>query len=167
MSEVLLLAGLDTVKSQLSYVFYHLATTPGDREWIVREPEIIPSAVEEFLRAHNIVMGARQVARDTDFHGCPMKKDDMVLLSIQSATRDPRVFPDAAEVIIDRSPNRHIAFGASEHRCLGSHFARAEMKYALEEWHAAIPEYRLASDEPLMAHGGQCSLLELPLVWNV
>src|SRR5262249_50277626 len=70
MSEVLLLAGLDTVKSQLSYIFYHLATTPGDGEWIVCEPQIIPNAVEEFLRAHNIVMGARQVARDTDFHGC-------------------------------------------------------------------------------------------------
>ena len=68
-------------------------------------------------------------------------------------------------MIIDRSPNRHIAFGASEHRCLGSHFARAEMQIALQEWHAAIPDYRLASDDPLIAHGGQVSLMSLPLAW--
>ena len=46
-------------------------------------------------------------------------------------------------------------------------FARAELLYALQEWHAAIPDYEIASDEPLMAHGGQVSLLTLPLVWNV
>ena len=86
---------------------------------------------------------ARKVTHDVDFHGCPMKKDDMVLLSIQSATRDPRVFPDADQVIIDRRPNRHIAFGASAHRCLGSHLARAELQIAIEEWHRLIPEYRV------------------------
>ena len=109
---------------------------------------------------------ARKVTRDVDFHGCPMKKDDMVLLTIQAATRDPRVFPEPEEVIIDRQPNRHIAFGASEHRCLGSHLARAELQLAIEEWHGRHPRVRVASDEPLMAHGGQVSLLELPLAWK-
>ena len=91
----------------------------------------MPSAVEEFLRAYPIVSMARKVTQDIEFHGCPMKKDDMVLLTIQAATRDPRVFPDADQVLIDRSPNRHIAFGASEHRCIGSHLARAELRIAL------------------------------------
>ena len=85
---------------------------------------------------------ARKLTRDVDFHGCPMKKDQMVLLSIQSASRDPRMFPNPDEVIIDRSPNRHIAFGASEHRCLGSHLARAELQIAIDEWHELIPDYR-------------------------
>ena len=141
----LTLGSLDTLKSQLGWCMYHLATHPEDRRRIVVDPSLIPGAVEEFLRAYPIVSMARKLTQDYDFHGCPMKKDDMVLLSIQSATRDPRVFPDADEdVIIDRSPNRHIAFGASEHRCLGSHFARAELLYALEEWHAAIPDYEIA-----------------------
>jgi cytochrome P450 len=163
----LTLGSLDTLKSQLGWCMYHLATHPEDRRRVVESPGLIPGAVEEFLRAYPIVGMARKVTRDVDFHGCPMKKDDMVLLTIQAATRDPRVFPDADQVIIDRQPNRHIAFGASEHRCLGSHLARAEMKYALEEWHRAIPEYRVATDEPLMAHGGQVSLLSLPLAWDV
>ena len=149
--DTLTLGSLDTLKSQLGWCMYHLATHPEDRRRIVADPSLIPGAVEEFLRAYPIVSMARKLTQDYDFHGCPMKKDDMVLLSIQSATRDPRVFPEPEEVIIDRSPNRHIAFGASEHRCLGSHFARAELLYALEEWHAAIPEYEIASDEPL--HG--------------
>jgi cytochrome P450 len=95
-----------------------------------------------------------------------MKKGDMVLLSIQSATRDPEVFPDPAEVKLDRSPNRHIAFGASEHRCLGSHLARAELQIALQEWHQRIPEYRIAADTEVLAHAGQISLLTLPLTWG-
>jgi len=163
----LTLGSLDTLKSQLGWCMYHLATHPEDRRRIAADPSLIPDAVEEFLRAYPIVSMARKLTQDYDFHGCPRKKDEMVLLSIQSATRDPRVFPEPEDVIIDRSPNRHIAFGASEHRCLGSHFARAELLYALQEWHAAIPEYEIASEEPLMAHGGQVSLLTLPLVWNV
>jgi cytochrome P450 len=157
---------LDTTKSVLGWSFWHLATHPDDREWVVRDPGVIPSAVEEFLRAYPIVSMARKATKDIDFHGCPIKKDDMVLLSIQSATRDPQVFEEPEKVKLDRSPNRHIAFGASEHRCLGSHFARAELQIALEEWHRRIPNYRIADGEEVLAHGGQISLVNLPLAWD-
>ena len=163
----LTIGSLDTLKSQLGWCFYHLATHPDDRRRIVADPSLTAGAVEEFLRAYPIVSMARKLTRDVDFHGCPMKKDQMVLVSNQSACRDPRMFPNAAEVIIDRSPNRHIAFGASEHRCLGSHLARAELHVAIDEWHTLIPEYRLGTDEPLLAHGGQISLLKLPLAWDL
>jgi cytochrome P450 len=162
----LTLGSLDTLKSQLGWCVYHLATHPEDRQRLVAEPELVAGAVEEFLRAYPIVPMARKVTRDVDFHGCPMKKNDMVLLTIPAATRDPRQFPDADQVIIDRFPNRHIAFGASEHRCLGSHLARQELQAALREWHKLIPDYRLNSDDPPLAHGGQISLLSLPLAWG-
>jgi cytochrome P450 len=161
----LTLGSLDTLKSQLGWQMWHLATHPEDRARLVAEPNLIPSAVEEFLRAYPIVSMARKVTQDVDFHGCPMKKDDMVLLTIQAATRDPRVFPEPEKVLIDRSPNRHIAFGASEHRCIGSHLARADLQLAIEEWLRLIPDFEVATDEPLLAKGGQVSLLELPLVW--
>lgn len=163
----LTIGSLDTMKSQLGWCFYHLATYEDDRRRIVDDPSLTPSAVEEFLRAYPIVSMARKLTRDVEFHGCPMKKDQMVLLSIQSATRDPRMFPDPSDVVIDRQPNRHIAFGASEHRCLGSHLARAELRTAIDEWHKQIPDYRIGRSQPLMAHGGQISLLELPLTWEV
>jgi cytochrome P450 len=157
---------LDTTHSVLGWSFWHLATHPSDREWVVRDPGIIPSAVEEFLRAYPIVSMARKATKDVDFHGCPIKKDDMVLLSIQSATRDPQVFAEPDKVKLDRSPNRHIAFGASEHRCLGSHLARAELQIAVEEWHRRIPDYRIPEGEEVLAHGGQISLVNLPLTWD-
>jgi cytochrome P450 len=163
----LTLGSLDTLKSQLGWQLWHLATHPEDRARVVADPSLIPSAVEEFLRAYPIVSMARKVTRDVDFHGCPMKKDDMVLLTIQAATRDPRVFPEPETVVIDRSPNRHIAFGASEHRCLGSHLARTELRLAIEEWIRLIPEFHVDREEPLLAKGGQVCLLELPLAWSV
>jgi len=162
----LTLGSLDTLKSQLGWCFYHLATHPEDRRRLLAEPGLIPGAVEEFLRAYPIVPMARKLTADIDFHGCPMRKGDMVMLAYHSATRDPRQFPDADKVIIDRSPNRHIAFGASEHRCLGSHLARAELQTAIREWHALIPDYRLEGNVPPMAHSGQISLLNLPLAWS-
>jgi cytochrome P450 len=163
----LTIGSLDTLKAQLGWCFYHLATHDEDRKRLVASPELIPTAVEELLRAYPIISMARKLTRDVDFHGCPMKQDQMVLLSIQSATRDPRIFPHADEVIIDRQPNRHIAFGASEHRCLGSHLARAELAKAIEQWHEVVPEYGVATDDPLLAHGGQIALLRLPLAWDV
>lgn len=162
----LTLGSLDTLKSQLGWCFYHLAAHPGDRRRLIAEPELIPSAVEEFLRAYPIVPMARKVTRDIDFHGCPMRKGNMVMLTYPSATRDPREFPDADKVILDRFPNRHMAFGVSEHRCLGSHLARNEMQTAIREWHRLIPDYRLAGDEPPLAHHGQISLMSLPLAWD-
>ena len=163
----LTLGSLDTLKSSLGWQMWHLATHPEDAARLVADPSLIPSAVEEFLRAYPIVSMARKVTQDVDFHGCPMKKDQMVLLTIQAATRDPRVFPEPEKVLIDRNPNRHIAFGASEHRCIGSHLARADLRLAIEEWLRLIPEFEVDSDEPLMAKGGQVALLELPLRWPV
>lgn len=161
----LTLGSLDTMKSQLGWQLYHLGTHPDDLARVVADPSLIPSAVEEFLRAYPIVSMARKVTQDVDFHGCPMKKDDMVLLTIQAATRDPRVFPEPEQVLIDRSPNRHIAFGASEHRCLGSHLARAELRLAIEEWIRLIPDFEVEPGRDLLAKGGQVSLIQLPLVW--
>jgi len=154
---------LDTTKTAMSWSTWHFATHPSDREWVVRDPSIIPSAIEEFLRVYPVVSMGRKVTQDVDFHGCPMKKGDMVLLQIQAATRDPEVFEDPTTVKLDRSPNRHIAFGASEHRCAGSHLARAELAIAMQEWHSRIPTYRLADGAEITAHSSHIDIL--PLVW--
>ena len=68
----------------------------------------------------------------------------------------------------DRSAdNRHIAFGAGPHRCLGSHLARQELRIGLTEWHARIPHYRLADGATVQEHGGQIGLDNLPLRWDL
>jgi cytochrome P450 len=166
MCMVLVLAGLDTTKSQLGYNFHHLATHPEDRRRIVADPSLIPSAVEELLRFNAFVPPARKLKRDVEFEGCPMKTGQMVLMPLWSATRDPRAFEAADEVRIDRPANRHIAFGAGPHRCAGAHLARRELLIAMEEWHKRIPDYQLADGQPLVEHGWQCGLDNLPLTWS-
>ena len=102
------------------------------------------TALEELLRAYAPVTMARMVAEDFDFEGCPFKEGDWVLLPFPSANRDPEMFPDADQVILDRAVNRHSAFGLGIHRCLGSNLARMEMTVAIEEWLSRFPEFELA-----------------------
>jgi len=130
------------------------------------DPSVLPTAVEEFLRAFPIIQDGRKLARDVDFHGCPMKKGDMVQLTLASAMRDPRVFPNPDDVDLDREVNRHFSFAAGPHRCLGAHLARAEMTVALDVWHQRIPDYRLADDRPVLERGGAAGLVDLRLAWD-
>ncbi len=161
-----MLAGLDTTKSQLGFNFHHLATHPEDRRRLVEDPTGFPTAIEEMLRVFAFVPPARKLAADIDYEGCPMKKGQMVLMPLWSANRDGRVFPNATDVVLDRSPNRHIAFGAGPHRCAGSHLARRELLIAMEEWHTLIPDYEIDTTEPLVEHGWQLGLDALPLRWS-
>jgi cytochrome P450 len=165
--DVLILAGLDTMKCQLGYSFYHFATHPEDRRRIVADPDLVPSAVEEILRYYTIVTPGRKLTEDYEIDGCPMKKGQMVWLDLAMACRDPRAFPDADEFIIDRERNQHLAFAAGAHRCLGSHLARSEMVIALQEWHRRIPDYELDTTEALTEHGGQFGLNSLPIRWAI
>jgi cytochrome P450 len=157
-------AGLDTVTNELSYATWHLATHPEDRQRILDDPALIPFAIEEFLRYYAIVTPSRKAMADVVHHGCPIKKGDMVYLPLAAATRDPREFPEADRVVIDRSPNNHIAFGAGPHRCLGSHLARREMRIALEEWHKRIPSYEVPEGADVPEYiGVQMGIQSLPL----
>jgi cytochrome P450 len=165
---LLFMAGLDTVTCQLGWAFWHFATHDEDRKRLVADPTLIGPAVEELLRVYTIVRPGRKVTRDIDFHGCPMKKGDVVFLPLNAACRDPKAFPDADTFLIDRAANNHIAFGAGPHRCVGSHLARRELRIAIEEWHARIPEYRIAPGSHVREFGGsQLAIANLPLQWAV
>jgi cytochrome P450 len=165
MCVVLVMAGVETTSGQLGFMFQHLASHADQRRRLVDEPDLIPTAVEEFLRVHPIVLPGRKVTRDVDFHGCPMRKGDMVMLPIPAANRSPRVAERPTEVDFDRRGNRHIAFGMGPHRCLGIHLARRELATALRVWHELIPDYSLDGDGQLMERGGQLGLVSLPLRW--
>jgi cytochrome P450 len=162
----IMLAGLDTTRSALGFVFHHLATHAEHRRWLVEHPEAIPDAVEEFLRFYPLLLqSGRLVTTDIDFHGCPLRKGDVVWLGLASANRDPRQFDHADEFVLERQNNRHIAFGAGPHRCLGSHLARRELAIVLEEWLGQIPEFELGEGVDIRERGGQLMLKSVPLVW--
>ena len=152
---LLLIAGIDTTWSAIGSSLWHLATNPDDRKRLIAEPELIPTAVEEFLRAYAPVTMARLAAKDHELAGCPVKKDDWILLPFPAANRDPEAFDNADEVVLDRAKNRHSAFGLGIHRCLGSNLARLELRVALEEWLAAVPEFSLAEGTTVRWSTGQ------------
>ena len=164
---LLLIAGIDTTWSAIGASIWHLAGHPEDRERLVAEPELLPTAMEEFLRAYAPVTMARLVKDDFDFNGTPMKAEDWILLSFPAANRDPELFDDADQVIIDREVNRHSAFGLGIHRCLGSHLARLELRVALEVWLARYPDFSLADpDAVTWSHGQVRGPRALPLAVN-
>ena len=144
---LLLVAGIDTTWSAIGSSLWHLATHADDRRRLVNDPSLMPTAIEEFLRAYAPVTMARLVAKDHDFHGCPMKKDEWVLLPFPAANLDPAEFENADQVLIDRAENRHAAFGLGIHRCLGSNLARLELRVAVEEFVKRFPEFELAHGE--------------------
>jgi cytochrome P450 len=146
---LLLIAGIDTTWSAIGSCLWHLAQHAEDRRRLTAEPRLMASAIEEFLRAYAPVTMAREVIKETEIAGCPLKPGRMVLLSFPAANRDPAMFPDANQVIIDRTQNRHAAFGLGIHRCVGSNLARMEIGVALTEWLARIPEFRLDPDSPV------------------
>jgi cytochrome P450 len=152
---LLLIAGIDTTWSAIGSSLWHFAKTPGDLARLVREPELLPTAVEEMLRAYAPVTMARVVAKDVEIGGCPMKEGDWVLLPFPAANRDPEAFERADEVVIDREINRHSAFGLGIHRCVGSNLARMEVRVALEVFVERFPEFELADPSAVAWSVGQ------------
>ena len=152
---LLLIAGIDTTWSAIGASLWHLAKTPGDRRRLAAEPGLLPTAIEEFLRAFAPVTMARLVRDDVHWHGVDMKADDWILLSFPAANRDPAQFDRAGEVVIDREINRHAAFGLGIHRCLGSHLARMELRVALQVWLERIGDFTLADPSAVTWSAGQ------------
>ena len=161
------IAGLDTVSASLDCFFGYLCEHPEQRDLLVADPTLVPSAVEELLRWETPVGGIMRVAaEDTELLGCPISKGDMVSISLGSVDTDEVALPDAYEVRFDRAVNPHNAFGGGVHRCLGSHLARLELRVALREWHRRIPEYAVKDGHELVYTPAIRSLETFPMVFR-
>ena len=138
----LVAGGLDTTTSLVSWALHHLGTHPDDRRRLIDEPELLPTAVEEFLRhfSPNETL-SRTVTRDVDLGGRRLHAGDRVMTSWVSANHDEAVFERPDEILVDRSVNPHLAFGVGGHRCIGAHLARAEAEVMLRG--GARPSARL------------------------
>ena len=145
---LLFVAGLDTTAWAIRSSLWYLARNPGVQERLRREPDLIPAAAEEFLRTLSPVQAmARTCRADTEIGGHQIKAGDRVLLVFGAGNRDPESFDSPGEIQIDRQANRHLAFGAGIHRCLGSTLGRRELVVALEEFLAAMPGFSHAQPE--------------------
>jgi len=160
------LAGLDTVTASLDCMISYLAQHPDQRRRLAEDPSLIPHAVEEMLRWETPVQGViRIAAADSEIAGCPIPKGKVVSVVLGSANTDEQAWPDVDTIDFDRAENRHIAFGGGAHRCLGSHLARMELRVALEEWHRAVPDYRIRDGVELHYSQGLRAVENLELTW--
>jgi cytochrome P450 len=162
-----LLAGLDTVTATLGCNIAYLAANPDQRRRLVADSGLIDGAVEELLRWETPVTGVPRVLKqDLTLHGVEMKEGELVTLLLGASNIDDEEFGDAEDVDFARDRNRHLAFGAGAHRCLGSHLARMELRVAMEEWHKRIPNYEIKPGETPSYSAGIREVQYLPLVWS-
>ena len=167
MAVVLVLAGLDTTKSQLGYNFHYLATHPEDRARLVADPSLMPTAIEELLRFHAFVPPARKLKHDVEYEGCPMKAGQMVLMPLWSATRDPRAFEDAGDgarstaVPTATSPSAPARTGAPVPT-----WRAASCSWRWRSGTSGSPTTRSTRASAIVEHGWQCGPDNLPLVWR-
>ncbi|MGH3437541.1 MAG: cytochrome P450 [Sciscionella sp.] len=152
---LVLIAGADTTWSAIGSIIWHLATHPEDLRRLVAEPDLLDTAIEEFLRYYAPVTVGRLAVEDVDVHGRCVHAGERVVLPFAAANRDPAVFEDPDELQVTRRRNRHITFGSGAHRCLGSNQARLELRVTLEEWLRAMPSFRLEQGEQISWTGGQ------------
>lgn len=163
---VLMLAGLDTVASMLTFITRFLALNPAHRQQLRTQPTIIPAAIEEFLRRMAMVNLTREVARDIELDGVLLKQGDLVVAPTALCSF-PGEGGDWLAVDFDHKRIQYATFGAGAHYCMGSNLARAEIKVFLEEWLPRIPDFEIAPNAKLEVKVGAAAMIpSLPLVWT-
>ncbi|UGQ12450.1 cytochrome P450 [Yinghuangia sp. ASG 101] len=132
--QLLILGGLETTAGSLGLMMLRFCARPEIPAMLRERPELIRAAVEELLRLDgSFIAIARTATRDTELGGKHIKRGDKVIIYWASANRDEAEFADPEAFRVDRSPNRHLAFGLGPHRCVGSNLARLSLRIALEE----------------------------------
>ena len=163
-------AGAQTTYRSLTNLLYALLTHPEQLEAIRNDRSLIPQAIEEGLRWDGPLLSfARIATEDLSIGGVDVPKGDVVNLCVHAANRDPERWENPDDFDIFRAPQAHLSFGMGTHTCLGVHFARMEMRVAIELLLDRLPNLRLDPD----ADGVQISGLQsrtavrLPCVWDV
>ncbi|MGH3849065.1 MAG: cytochrome P450 [Pseudonocardiaceae bacterium] len=140
----LIAGGVDTTTSQTALSLLHLGTHPGLRRQLIDQPELYRTATDEFLRYFSVNQQlSRTVTRDTVLSGQHLRCNDRVIISWLAANHDEHEFQRPDEVVLDRTPNRHVAFGLGPHRCIGSHLARFMSEVMVRAVLDRIPDYQV------------------------
>ncbi len=161
-------AGHDTTKNALVGGLRALAEHPEEFEKLKRNPELVPSAVEEILRwASPVNYMKRVVGQDLEFRGQKLREGDNLVLFYASANRDEAVFEDPFTFRVDRKPNPHLAFGIGEHFCLGAHLARRSQRALLAELVRRLDSIELAGEPEPIHSSFVVGLKKLPLRYRV
>ncbi|MGW7514151.1 cytochrome P450 [Streptomyces sp. NPDC054796] len=167
----LIVAGHETTGNVIGRGVLALLRHPDQLAALRDDPELLPNAVEEILRAevpgHG---GLLRVATEglSLPSGCPVGQGEAVLAPVAAANYDPQHFPEPEAFDIRRQNNKHVAFGHGPHYCLGANLARVELQVAIGSVIGRFPNLALAcrlQDLPWTSGSRICSLSELPVTW--
>src|SRR5262249_9190474 len=139
--------GLSTTSKGTRGALWYLGCHPETRQEIIESPELLPPAIEEFLRYFSPVpILGRTATRDVCFAGANIRQGDHVMLGWGAANRDPKAFECPNTVDIHREKSRHLAMGIGEHFCIGATLGRMELRVMIEEVLSRMPDYTLVDD---------------------
>ena len=140
----LIAGGVDTTTSQTALTLRHLGTHSELRRQLIDHPELHRTATDEFLRYFSVNQQlSRTVTRDVVVGGQHLRRNDRVVISWLAANHDAQEFERPEDVVLDRAPNRHVAFGLGPHRCIGSHLARLMSEVMVKAVLDRIPDYQV------------------------
>ncbi len=161
-------AGHDTTSSSTSAGMWALATQPGLLETLKADPSLLPAFVEESIRwATPVKTFMRSAAEDVEMRGRTIKKGDWLMLCYASANHDEDIIEAPSEFLIDRKPNKYVAFGSGAHLCLGQHLARMEMRILWEELLPLLKSVNLAGEPVMMESFFSNGLKHLPIEFQM
>jgi cytochrome P450 len=147
---LLLVAGNETTTNLISNAIIEFMNHPDQLQRVLDDPSLLPSAIEEVLRFCSPVQAtARRAKTPTEIRGKAIAQDQMAVVWLAAANRDPKVFPEPDRFDVGRTPNRHVGFGLGIHFCLGAPLARLETKVALETFLARVKDFHRTDDELL------------------
>jgi cholest-4-en-3-one 26-monooxygenase len=144
---MLAVAGNETTRNAISGGMLALMENPKERQRLIVDPSLLPSAVEEMLRWVTPVIHFRRTAtRDVELRGRQIREGDKVVMFYPSANHDEEVFENPDVFDVSRTPNDHLSFGVGQHFCLGASLARLELKVLFEELLRRLPAMELAGN---------------------
>lgn len=136
--------GVDTTTALTTHALVYLHDHPAEKKRLMENPDLLPVAREEFVRFYTPIHAlARTATRDVEIGDQLIRQGERVLLAWASANRDPEIFDCPEQIVMDRCPNRHVAFGAGVHRCIGSFLARIMFEEMVTQVFARMPDYTL------------------------
>jgi len=147
---LLLVAGNETTTNLIGNGLLALLRAPDQLQRVWEDPMLVPATVEEMLRYDGPVQLTTRLAKiDMEIHGTTIKQGEWLYLVIGAANRDPAQFPDPDRFDVSRVDNKHVAFGAGAHFCLGAPLARLEAQVTLRTLRRRCPNLRLEAEKPV------------------
>ena len=167
---LLLAAGHETTLHQIALSVLTLLDHPQQLGELTADWGLADSAAQELLRYVSFaqVSKPRYAREDTQFHGQPIRRGQMIFACLAAANSDPGAFDDPDRLDIRRQPNRHLAFGAGIHVCLGAKLAQVETAIALRRLFTRFPRLQLAVPRQRIRFSTQIgtrALVALPVKW--